>query len=91
MDNVRICKKCLIGDISDENAAKAVRNFVDSIPGDRRTSEKEYKNRLAICRECDSLINGTCIKCGCYVEARAAGKYAECPDCVNRWSVTYGV
>lgn len=48
MNNVRICKKCLIGDISDENAAKAVRNYVDSIPGDRRASEKEYKNRLAI-------------------------------------------
>lgn len=45
-----------------------------------KASDELYKKRLGICKECDSLLSGTCLKCGCYVELRAAFKQQHCPD-----------
>ncbi len=85
MSEVRICRRCLLRDFSDSDAGQAVQNFVASIPQKERASEKVYNYRLEQCKKCDSLVSGTCVKCGCYVEARAAGRCAVCPDVVNRW------
>ena len=41
-------------------------------------SDEEYERRLAICKECEKLNEGTCLACGCYVELRAAAKAAHC-------------
>ena len=41
--------------------------------------EEVYENRLKICKECDDLVAGTCLKCGCYVELRAAVTRNKCP------------
>ena len=48
-------------------------------------SKEEYEERLRICTECDSLMNGMCGVCGCYVEMRAAVKTHYCPDVKKRW------
>jgi hypothetical protein len=48
-----------------------------------RASDELYENRLDLCKECDSLLAGTCQKCGCYVEIRAASKSAKCP--IKKW------
>ena len=62
-----------------------VKELIETIPEEDKTDEAEYRRRLDICRKCESLINGTCKKCGCYVELRAAGRKRTCPDTENRW------
>ena len=43
-----------------------------------------YQQRLAACQSCDHLIAGVCMKCGCYVEFRAAHKKLKCPNVKDR-------
>ena len=85
MEGKKICYKCLLEDFDEKGTFKAVQEMIKNIPAEDRTDEKEYLRRLSICRECESLVSGTCKKCGCYVELRAAGALRECPDAVNRW------
>ena len=90
MENRKICYKCLIEDMDDKRLAESVRNMIDSISYEDRTPAEEYNRRLDICKRCESLISGTCIKCGCYVELRAAGKNRRCPDVKNKWKECMG-
>ncbi len=53
------------------------------LPDADRASDELYEKRIDVCKECDSLLAGTCQKCGCYVEIRAALKSNACP--VKRW------
>ena len=85
MDTKKICYKCLLEDFDEKEAITTVRRMIEDMPKEKRTSPDEYRRRLDICRECDSLISGTCIKCGCYVELRAAGKERNCPDVKDKW------
>lgn len=89
MSNLRVCRRCLLRDLSDEDAQRAIKNLIDSMPESEKASEAVYNYRLEQCKKCDSLVSGTCVKCGCYVEARAAGVNAECPGTVNKWSEAY--
>ena len=45
---------------------------------------KNYKLRLEKCKKCDFLISGMCLKCGCYVEVRAALNDKHCADFNNK-------
>ena len=45
---------------------------------------KNYKLRLEKCKKCDFLISGMCLKCGCYVEVRAAFNDKHCADFNNK-------
>ena len=81
----KICYKCLLEDLDEKEIFRSVQELINAIPKESRTDEKEYLRRLDICRQCDSLISGTCKKCGCYVELRAAGALRECPDVINKW------
>ena len=85
MENRKICYKCLLEDFDEKKAYNTVKELIDSIQPEKRTGEEEYRKRLNICRACDSLISGTCVKCGCYVELRAAGLSGRCPDVRNKW------
>ena len=85
MDTKKICYKCLLEDLDEGKILKTVKEMIDAIPEDKRTDPEEYRRRLEICKKCDSLISGTCIKCGCYVELRAAGKNRTCPNTKNMW------
>ena len=51
----------------------------------KKAEEKDYKERLGICMDCDNLINGMCKLCGCYVEMRAAVKKNYCPNIERKW------
>ena len=53
------------------------------LPKGEKASDELYEERLNVCMACDSLLAGTCHKCGCYVEIRAASKASECP--IKRW------
>ena len=78
--------RCLIGEMPDEAAlAEILRDRVGTIPEEDRTPEEEYAFRLAQCRACEHLQRGTCARCGCYVEVRAARKAQRCPDVPARW------
>ena len=50
---------------------------------DEKASDEKYEKRLSQCKSCDSLISGTCLKCGCYVEIRALSDRAGCP--AKKW------
>lgn len=85
MNNSKICYKCLLEELDEKEIFRSVQELIAAIPPENRTEEGEYRRRLEICRGCDSLISGTCKKCGCYVELRAAGRTRECPDTVDKW------
>ena len=85
MEGKKICYKCLLEDFDEKGVFETVRDLINGIPEKDRTADEEYRRRLEICRQCDSLLSGTCKKCGCYVELRAAGAARECPDVINRW------
>tara|TARA_R100000781_G_C4039990_1_gene113638 strand:+ start:22 stop:420 length:399 start_codon:yes stop_codon:yes gene_type:complete len=44
--------------------------------------KKVYKQRLKICRECDSYFKptGTCTVCGCFMRIKASIGVMECPE-----------
>lgn len=65
---------------SREDIFKEISKHMENIPPSEKASENIYQKRLEICRSCDALISGTCIKCGCYVEFRAAFANQKCPD-----------
>ena len=78
------CKICLIRDMAEKadvyeyvKKTRAMLSEADS------ASDELYEQRLDVCRGCDSLLAGTCQKCGCYVEIRAAARASKCP--VNKW------
>ena len=76
---LRVCRKCLILEGKDEAVIRSVTEYLARIkPGDR-VSDEEYERRLSICRSCDSRSGGTCNKCGCYCDLRAAVKNGHCP------------
>ncbi len=79
MQSQRKCKKCLLAELDNEKLLEDVRLAIGRLPGELKVSDEEYDHRLAICKECNYLNEGTCNACGCYVELRAAAKTGKCP------------
>jgi len=79
-----ICYRCLLAELNNEELLAQVRRAVEKLDADAKVDDDEYNRRLDICRECDDLYQGTCNKCGCYVELRAAAKISDCP--YHKWS-----
>ena len=78
------CKRCLLFEMAGKDDVIAqVEKTKQLLKDDERSSEEEYKRRLDLCKECDKLIDATCLKCGCYVEIRALSKGAHCPG--KKW------
>ncbi len=75
-----LCRKCLFEDIDREGIFASITELVAAISEEKRTDEKEYRRRLELCRECEFLGEGTCGKCGCFVELRAAYSFRHCPS-----------
>ena len=65
--------------------ARTIAEYVASLDEAIRANEADYRARLAVCQDCDQLLNGTCRLCGCYVETRAAKKGMGCPMVPARW------
>lgn len=83
--NQRFCKKCLLDELFEEKEYKHLQDYIRHLDKDIKTEDKEYKERLSICMQCDNLINGMCKICGCFVEMRAAVKKNYCPDIEKNW------
>ena len=78
------CKRCLLFEMAGKDDVIAqVEKTRELLSDDERASDSEYKKRLSLCKECDKLIDATCLKCGCYVEIRALSKGAHCP--AKKW------
>ena len=78
------CKLCLIRDMAEKaDIYEYVKKTRSMLPDSEKASDELYEERLNVCIACESLLAGTCHKCGCYVEIRAASKASECP--VKRW------
>ena len=83
-DPRRQCR-CLLKDAGEAEMAQVIADYVSSLDDAIRTEEADYRARLAICQDCDQLLNGTCRLCGCYVETRAAKKGLSCPKVPPEW------
>ena len=78
--------RCLIGEMPDEaELAEIIRERIETIPEEERTPDREHAFRLSACRACSHLQRGTCARCGCYVEIRAARQKQRCPDVPGKW------
>lgn len=84
MEN-RFCKKCLMNEVMGQAEYKHMQDYISNIDSFIKAEEKDYKERLGICMDCDNLINGMCKLCGCYVEMRAAVKKNYCPNIERKW------
>ncbi len=80
-----ICKRCLLQDIDEEEILRSVKRLVEGLDEEDRTPEEVYRERLALCTSCESLLRGMCRLCGCYVEYRAALRVRSCPRVPSRW------
>lgn len=80
------CKRCLLLEAGEKVTYKEIQNYVNSLDKSDLVSESVYQKRITNCINCDFLISGMCLKCGCYVEVRARLKNQDCPNENNkRW------
>ena len=74
------CKKCLLYEIAGKEDIYAhVLKTRALLAPKELVSDEKYQERLDTCRECDNLLDATCLKCGCYEEIRALKTSAHCP------------
>ena len=78
------CKRCLLREAAEEDTLAAIREKIAAIPVSDRMDESGYQARLEACKTCDQLLSGVCMKCGCYVEFRAAWRRMKCPNVRDR-------
>jgi len=78
------CIRCLLSESGDE-LYRTVREYISALPDEVKADGRVYVERLKICGGCDKLMRGTCVLCGCYVEARAAKSAQHCPAVPNKW------
>ncbi|MCR5484717.1 MAG: DUF6171 family protein [Clostridiales bacterium] len=83
MSGERICRRCLLFESGREDVLLDVRRRIEKIPDNEKCPDEIYKSRLTLCGECEHLIDGTCLKCGCYPEFRASFLKQKCPS--KKW------
>ena len=74
------CKKCLLLEAGEKAAFETVSDYLETVSKDLLVDKAVYNSRLALCKGCDFLISGMCLKCGSYVEIRAALNNKDCPN-----------
>lgn len=77
------CIKCLLREVNSKDYHEIIIKNLEAIKEEDKVDSNLYDARLNICKECDKLINGTCLACGCYVEIRAALVHGKCPK--RKW------
>lgn len=81
----RICKKCLLMEMQESAYFQNLYDYISRLDEDIKTDERNYQDRLGKCKACDSLMNGMCRICGCFVELRAAIEKNGCPHTTPKW------
>ena len=80
-----ICKRCLLSEAGQNDLVQTLEELKAAMPENDKTDDEEYRKRLSKCRQCDELVGGTCIKCGCYAEFRALKRKMHCPHEERKW------
>jgi hypothetical protein len=83
MSDERFCRRCLLFESGREDILTTVRQHIEKIPEADRSDDNTYQRRLALCVACEQLVDGTCLRCGCYPEFRAAFWKQSCP--AKKW------
>ena len=78
------CKKCLLREMAEEDVLESITTRIEKLSEKEKADDELYTRRLQKCKNCEHLISGVCMKCGCYVEFRAAFKKQNCPDVKSR-------
>ncbi len=78
------CKRCLLYEAAEEATLESIKERIEKLSEKERVDSELYEKRLNECKRCDNLISGVCMKCGCYVEFRAAFKKNNCPNVKDR-------
>lgn len=71
--------------MAEQEAYQSLYTYISQIDAELKVNDEIYKRRLQYCRECDSLLNGMCRICGCFVEMRAVMKKNSCPGTNAKW------
>ena len=79
------CRRCMLEDIGEDALVQSLNELMLAMPPEEKSDDMLYASRLDICRNCDELNGGTCMKCGCYVEFRALKKRMHCPLGEEKW------
>lgn len=74
-----LCRKCFIEALGNADLTREISDYIASLPEEIKTGERDYRSRLAVCENCDSLADGICRYCGCFVEVRAVKRGLGCP------------
>lgn len=78
------CKRCGIKTVLSDTDIKKMVEDVRNMRGVRLAEDGIYKERLAVCAECDKFMYGsTCSLCGCVMQVRAMLKDGGCPK--RKW------
>ena len=85
MEQNRICRRCLAKEMPDTEYYQNMYDYIAAMDETIKAPDEVYQNRLSHCKECDSLLNGMCRICGCFVELRAAIRQKSCPAVHPRW------
>lgn len=83
--NKKPCRRCLLQEADEGQLYEIIQQRIAAMPCSQKASPEEYARRLSMCRECEELISGTCRKCGCYAELRAAKLSSVCPHERRKW------
>ena len=73
------CKRCLLRESAEQDVYEDIQARISKLPEKDKTEDAVYRLRLESCQKCDHLLSGVCMKCGCYVELRAAFQKQHCP------------
>lgn len=83
---VHHCKKCLLLEAGENKSFESINDYLSNLSSDLKVDDSKYEYRISKCKNCDYLISGMCLKCGCYVEVRARLKDKKCADFDNmKW------
>ena len=78
------CRRCLLREAAEDDTFENIRGRIDRLSPKEKADDELYHRRLEACQTCDHLISGICMKCGCYVEFRAAFRQMKCPNPADR-------
>lgn len=79
-ESLRVCRRCLLLESGEADVLADIQKRMQRIPEKEKTPQEIYQARLTACRQCDFLLGGICMKCGCYPEFRAAFRKNRCPN-----------
>ncbi len=85
MEQKKPCVRCLLEEAGKRDISEMIKQRIEEIPPALRCPDEDYAHRLELCRQCEALSGGTCNKCGCYAELRAARADGYCPHEKRKW------